>query len=353
MHEILCKRIKAWGTEPLIHAGMWVIYIFGEIFSLALLTDTYSTAEHYIFFYLLNILLFYSYVWLLFKVSESSPIKYLYYISIAIGTLALYILLAGALTTLLKTVSHNGKVVGVLEKKFMISTAWRGFYFMLFATGFVLLKQNSKQKVKEMAKVLEIERLKSQLVSAEKDFLRSQINPHLLFNTLSFINHATKYNPGNARIALGLLSDIMDYALHCGDGDSVSLTEEIEQINNMIALNQLRFGDKLNLKFNINEKCLETSIAPLILLTLVENVFKHGDLLHNKISSVFEIDCQNNSIIFRTRNPIGKQAFFSSTKTGLRNIQSRLQNAYPSRHVFEFIIKDEVFETKLIISLLY
>lgn len=348
-YQILCKRIKSWGKEPLIHAILWILFICGEVFSLATLTGGYSSLENYVFFYLLNIVLFYSYVWLLFKIPQDGPAIWFWLLVIFIAILALYVTLAGILTDMLK-ISSKGNPIEISSKKFIVSTCWRGVYFMLFATGFVLLKRNSKRRMNELAKIVEIERLQAQLISAEKDFLRSQINPHLLFNTLSFINHATKHHPEKARQALGLLSDIMDYALDSNKGEFVLLSEEVQQIENMIVLNQLRFGDRLNLVFTVSSNCEDIKISPIILLTLAENVFKHGNLLHKTQQTRFELTCVDQTIVFKTSNPAGNIHLTRGTCTGLKNIEARLKIVYPDKHSFNFGRQDNLFNTSLTIK---
>ncbi|MDQ0966868.1 two-component system LytT family sensor kinase [Flavobacterium sp. W4I14] len=337
--------------EPVIHAILWIFFIGGEVLSVALLTGSYSSPIHYVSFYLLNIALFYSYVWLLFRIPEKSPFPWLWVLLIFISMMVLYVGLAGMLTTILKNAAYKANPISIFTEKFIVSTSWRGFYFMLFGTGYVALKINSRRRINELAKAVEIAQLKEELMSTEKAFLRSQINPHFLFNTLSFINHATKYYPENARTAIALLSEIMDYALESNKEEFVLLSEEVEQIDNMIALNRLRFGDKLNLVFEKSPDCGTARIVPLIMLTLVENVFKHGNLLHETEVTSIKLVCTEKSIVFITSNPLDRSKGSQGEQTGLKNIQARLSNSYPKRHLFVSGAVNERFITELTIEL--
>lgn len=340
-----------WGLEPIIHIILWMFFITGEVISLALLKGSYSYPSHYISFYLLNILLFYSYVWALFRILEKPLLPWLWVILIFMTAMVLYVGIAGLLTNLLTKAPYRGSIIDTFDKRFIVSTSWRGFYFMLFGTGYVAVKRNSQRRINELARAVEIAQLKEQVITAEKAFLRSQINPHFLFNTLSFINHSTKHYPENARTAITLLSEIMDYALESSKGEYVLLSEEVEQIENMIALDRLRFGDKLNLVFQKKSDCTQMRIVPLILLTLVENVLKHGNLLHKTHPTVIVLSCTEKSLTFLTSNPFDPGKHPKGTQTGLKNIEARLLNTYPRKHLFTSRIEDDIFITELTIDL--
>jgi len=350
-YQILCRKIKSWGIEPVIHAILWIFYIGGEVISLGLLTDGYSSAGHYISFYALNISLFYTYVWLLFRIPEKSGIPWIWVLLIFAISMTLYLGVAGLLTTMLNYATYHGNINEVFQKKFIISTSWRGFYFMLFGTGYVAIKVSYRRRINALSKAVEIAQLKEELMATEKAFLRSQINPHFLFNTLSFINHATKHSPENARTAIALLSEIMDYAIESSKHELVLLAEEVEQIDNMIALNRLRFGDKLNLEFEKDPSCDQKNIIPLILLTLVENVFKHGNLLHEADTASIRLSCSEKSIVFNTSNPFNESKHSAGAQTGLKNIRARLINTYPDKHQFSTGMQQGTFITELTIDL--
>lgn len=337
--------------EPFIHAILWLLYIAGEVISLAMVTGSYSPISHYICFYLLNILLFYSYVRLLFRIPESSPLPLLWTVLIFMCMMVLYVGLAGMLTNVLGGGAYKSNPIEVFNKKFLVLTIWRGFYFMLFGTGYVAIKMSYRRRIAALDRAAENARLKQELMLTEKAFLRSQINPHFLFNTLSFINHATKHHPENARTAIAMLSDIMDYALESSKGEFVLLSDEVEQIENMITLNRLRFGEKLNLVFEKNLDCGQVSIIPLILLTLVENVFKHGNLLHKTETTFIKIFCAEKSISFTTSNPLDPGKNSRGSQTGLKNIMARLFNSYPKKHLFVSGTDGERFKAELTINL--
>ena len=351
VYRILCKRFRQLGIEPLIHASFWVFFISGEIYSLALLTGRYNSIEHYAVFYPLNIILFYSYVYLLFKIPRKAKFGYLWGILIFLFEIFIYVLFAGFLTRALSSISNDGDLIVKLNEKFYVSTIWRALYFMFFATGYFLVKRNAKFREIELNQEVKLEKLKHQLVTVEKDYLRAQINPHLLFNTISFIKHAIKHHPENAEEALMLLSDIMDYALGSSNGALVPLSEEVEQIQNMIRLNQLRYNEKLNIRMEISADTDHVTIEPIILLTLTENIFKHGNLLNKEFPAIIEIACQEKLIQFKTSNLISNNKASKGRETGLSNIRSRLENLYPGRYTFQYGLQGDVFTTMLNLKL--
>jgi len=187
----------------------------------------------------------------------------------------------------------------------------------------------------------------SQLLRAEVDFLRAQINPHLLFNTLSFIKYSAKHSPQEADEAVMLLSDILNFATQGGGKEVVVLGDEIIQVENIIRLNQLRFGNRLNVQFTKVIQNYNTSIMPIILLTLVENVFKHGQLHDVNNPAEIYVEQSPKKVVYRTSNLIGNEQAISSNNTGLQNVQLRLDKSFPTTHKFNHSLKANWFIVEL------
>lgn len=211
------------------------------------------------------------------------------------------------------------------------------------------LRDEQKQhKVLEAQKMqLEIE--KSQ---ANFNFLKAQINPHFLHNTLNFLY--AKSLPFSPELSEGILtlSDIMRYALSEGnvkDGKA-PLKDEIEHVRNVIKINQLRFSNNLNVQFNVEGVVNGATIIPFILITLVENAFKHGDLKTNECPIVIQLKIEKEQLFFYCRNKKKTGPKELSTGIGLDNIKKRLDLAYG--HQYSFNIKDEadLYTTELTIK---
>ena len=124
------------------------------------------------------------------------------------------------------------------------------------------------------------EKEKSELALKNKEMqislLKSQINPHFLFNTLNSISTLISSSKDQARKVITQLSDIFRYALESHTGKMVKLAQEIDFIENYILIQQVRFGDRLRFQKHVDESCLELSIPPMILQPLVENSVKYG-----------------------------------------------------------------------------
>ena len=161
--------------------------------------------------------------------------------------------------------------------------------------------------------------MESAILTTENDYLKSQINPHFLFNTLSFIhNSVSKFSTTIAESVISL-SEIMRYALTATDADGkVELVSEIEHIENFIKLNQARFNQKLSLNFSVFGEISDQRIIPLILITLVENVFKYGNLNDPASPASIILTLNGNELLFITENSKKRQNNMTSYGIGIK-----------------------------------
>jgi hypothetical protein len=118
--------------------------------------------------------------------------------------------------------------------------------------------------------------LMKEKVETELRFLKSQLNPHFLFNTLNNLYYLSTQKSDKTPKAILALSEILDYVLHSGKTSVVSLQKEMEQMNNYIHLELLRYEDKVNVSITTEGDISHWSLPPMTLLTLLENAFKHG-----------------------------------------------------------------------------
>lgn len=320
-----------------IHAICWLTYIAYEVLVNGILTGSYSHFYYYLFFYVLNISLFYGHASVVMDASFRRPPYTLWMLPLLLLLeMALYIGVAIGVSQLLE-IFHARRSPLVINKRFLTGTIWRGLLFILFSTGYYFLRQYLVKRKMEMQKELEFERLKVKLYSMEIDFLRSQINPHLLFNTLNFIKYASKHDPQQSDEAIIRLSEIMNFALERSEDGFVPLKDEIRQIENLVRLNQLRFGQQLHLQYEATVDDENVMILPIVLVTLVENVFKHGDLHHESEPAIITITCRESKIEFWSRNLVYQNDDMEATsEVGVHNAMLRLERAYGERFVFNF-----------------
>jgi two-component system, LytTR family, sensor kinase len=265
-------------------------------------------------------------------------------IVLAVFSLAAYFVLAYflAVSKKISLSINNSKyeqemTPGLMLFAYIISTAFYIGMSLLIAYLTHLRDERKQRKVLEAQKMqLEVE--KSQ---ANFNFLKAQINPHFLHNTLNFLY--AKSLPYSSELSEGILtlSDIMRYALSEGNAKDgkAPLKDEIEHVRNVIKINQLRFSNNLNVKFDVEGVVNGATIIPFVLITLVENAFKHGDLKSTEHPIDINLLIKDSKLYFYCRNKKKNGPKELSTGIGLDNIQKRLDLAY--RKDYSLNIKDE------------
>jgi hypothetical protein len=192
----------------------------------------------------------------------------------------------------------------------------------------------------------EKEMLKTENVKTELTLLKSQINPHFLFNTLGNIHSLTYTKSDVAPQAVLMLSDIMRYMLYDSQAEKVLFGREIEYIKNYVELQRLRTDSYSHINLNIQISNEAILIPPFILIPFVENVFKHGDFTAPEKSVCITITQQGNELKLETFNYKKNRQFKKEPGIGLENIKRRLKLLYPERH--ELSIHDsEAFILKM------
>ena len=347
-----------------IHALCWLLYITYEVFFETVFRGAWNNSTNHIYFYLFNISLFYFHAHVVLPYGLRNRLQALWRLPLLVLA---EILLFVALHILEGVMAGDINFVfdGFDELVFDVE----GFEFfvvpllpyLLYSTGYYFLRRYTRgqSRAKELERqhfeqLIANKELEANLLRMEQEYLRAQINPHLLYNTLSFVNYAAKHNPDDAERAILLLSDIMRYALDPTEDDSglVWLHQEIQQTEKLIELNQLRFGGKLYIRLSITENVDQVRVVPLLLLTLVENIFKHGELRKAEAPASIRIALDEDKLSISTENTVRtSQQLEVSTKTGLRNLVERMELRYPLRHEFRYGTHGGLFKTDLVVRL--
>lgn len=187
---------------------------------------------------------------------------------------------------------------------------------------------------------------------AELSFLKAQVNPHFLFNTLNNIYALTVEKSDRASIAVVKLSNIMRYVTDEAMQEFVPLSDEVACITDYISLQQLRLTDKTTIHFTTAGNFDQLQIAPLILMPFVENVFKYGVSNHQPSVITISIQVEGKQLAFSTKNRIMKaQTGQNRTGVGIGNSRQRLQYLYPDRHVLVLGKDDDTFTVQLTMQL--
>ncbi|MCK5067697.1 MAG: histidine kinase [Bacteroidales bacterium] len=187
--------------------------------------------------------------------------------------------------------------------------------------------------------------LKQEKAEAELKLLKSQVQPHFIFNTLNNIySYAVQKNEKTADLILQL-SSFLSYGLYESKPELVPLQKEIDVIRSYIELERIRYGDRLDASINVFDNVDQTLISPLLLLPLVENSFKHGFTSSiDKCWIRLDISCSREELVVKIENSIGEEQEKSESDNGglgLMNLRRRLEILYPSKHEFRTkIVKD-------------
>jgi two-component system, LytTR family, sensor kinase len=184
--------------------------------------------------------------------------------------------------------------------------------------------------------------------NAELSFLKAQVNPHFLFNTLNNIYSLAITKSENTAASILKLSNIMRYVTDDIREDFVPLDHEIECITDYIDLQKLRLGKKMNVDLSVNGKITNKKIAPLILMTFIENVFKYGVSSHEPSAIVIRLFANEQYITFFCENKLfGTKRNVERTGIGITNTRERLKYLYPGRHVLDISTANNLFTVQL------
>jgi len=205
-----------------------------------------------------------------------------------------------------------------------------------FALGIKLLKNWFKKQD-------EVAQANREKTNAELQLLKSQVHPHFLFNTLNNIYSFIINESPAAPDAIRKLCNLLRYIIHECNEPLVKLDKELRMIKGYIDLEKIRYGENLNLKFEVSGTTADKTICPLILIPFVENSFKHGAsqmLAHAWVNVAIKIE--DDELFFNLSNgkPVTPEEKSSNKGLGLTNVKKRLAILYPETHSLS--ISDEM-----------
>lgn len=321
----------------LLHFFLWVPSIGIPLFLLPVKEtgkpDFYSAGK--LVFTCLQIIVFYFMVYYLYpKYFMKKRIgKYLLTLT------GLCILLSFVSAEIYNLFNHTATKLWVsVTVKFLISMA-----VMATGTAYMLIIHFIRdQRVQQ-------ENLKTELV-----FLRSQVSPHFMFNTLNSIVSLARKKSDKLEPALLELSNLMHYMLYESDEEKVSLTKEMDYIQSYIDLQTLRFGHQVRISFKTHIPPRDLYIEPMLLIPLIENAFKHGIGLMEDPEITIVQDVQQDQLLLMVRNKfnhLGKETKDKTSGIGLTNLERRLKLLYPNKHTLLIVKEQNYFNASLKIYL--
>ncbi len=239
----------------------------------------------------------------------------------------------------------------------MSPNAWIGFFsgaFMFFLLNCVMAAVAigirhfiRTRKIKDQLK-----EEKAKNTEAELAWLKNQINPHFLFNTLNNISSLTQIDPDAAQDAIAQLSDLLRYAMYETNKPTVPIQGEVEFMRNYISLMELRCNDKTEVSSEFRVQSSKLEIAPLLFISLIENAFKHGISSSRPSKIDIRVLQEDNQLIFVCDNTNFPKddADRSGSGIGLENTRRRLDLMYAGRYTWEQSLNDDIYHVKITLT---
>lgn len=233
---------------------------------------------------------------------------------------------------------------------------WLEFSFYLFdflrniVISFLLFGLREKFHQEKQMNQVQLEK-----ITTEINYLKAQINPHFLFNTLNNLYGMALQKSDKTPEVIMKLSKMMDYMLYDTDDAKVYLVKDIGNLENYIALEKIRQGNNAYIKYNREGEADEQKIVPLLFLPLVENGFKHG--VNELIKGAFleiRLHISANSVTLMVKNNYKLKngaGIVQRTGIGLTNLKRRLELFYPGKHLLTVNQADTTYEAQLTIHL--
>ena len=331
--------------QIILHTIFWIAIILLFMFMASNGKIVYTTLVVFVYFGLINIAIFYiNYLFILPTFLNRK--KYLW--------CALAMLILVLVSTFIKCglAYYFYDIVIKRNAGKHIMDFWDYFFSAVFVSCFFIFLSTV---LKFMADWFLNEKIKSKLenekLTAELAFLKSQINPHFLFNSLNNIYSLAYQKAEKTPEAILKLSEIMRYMLYESNEDKVALSDEIRYLENYIELQKLRFKDKTYIKFEINGDPQGQKITQLVLISFVENAFKHGVAtdIENPLSIILNI--VSGKLFFQVINKKCNQNKDETGGIGLQNVQRRLDLLYKDQYRLHIEDSNDIYNCELYLNL--
>jgi len=197
-----------------------------------------------------------------------------------------------------------------------------------------------------------IRQLQNERAHAQLQHLKSQVNPHFLFNTLNNLYGLALEKSDQTPALILKLSAMLRYTIYQGKNEQVLISDEINYLNDFIELQQIRFHHRVNITFNCKNDDSSATISPLLLLILVENSYKHGvEKLTQDAYVHISLEVTNDQLIFNIKNNFDLDDKNTQVGIGLQNLSKRLALIYPNRHQLDMTSHRDVYSASLVITL--
>ncbi len=324
------------------HLVAWLVYFLINFYSDIFLQDFSIEAFVFIFFYfLLTIITFYLFYF--FIAPRFLKSKFIWFIPLFfILVLVFRFFIQEYVIYWFLNFENHKTYASVLD--FIESNFINDFVPALGGSLLFLFEKSKRTEANAL-------KLMNEKNESELSFLRSQINPHFLFNTLNFLY--TKAFKTNEELANSILklADVLRYTLKNSETGKVAIAEEIKLINDIIDLFKARFGEKCYVEFSLNGNDFSQQFEPLLLMPFVENAFKHGVYTQSENPIKFILNVEKGSLFFSVSNRVKHQHKDEVSGIGISNLKRRLALMYPKKHELSIYNSKTDYKATLKISL--
>lgn len=260
-----------------------------------------------------------------------------------------YLLFSGAIVLALVGIVFSVRALsGLLLESSFIQSFYSDLVSYSFVMGISIGMRYAKQGLLDRYLLQEMQ---AQLLKAELDTLKSQINPHFLFNTLNNIYGVNLTDPEKGSEMILNLSEMFRYFLEAQKRDKVALGEELELIRNYIALERMRLTPANRIELKVQAEVPSRLLPPLLLMPLIENAVKYGVQPGKDTTISIDIQQGKQELTLTTQNELHPNHRTTSTRTGLKNLKERLERLYPGRFTLHSAAAGNRWQAKLIIPL--
>ncbi|QNK62935.1 histidine kinase [Pedobacter sp. PAMC26386] len=340
------------------HFLVWSLFIIYEIAVLKAYSGRSPTIADLIFAYLLSISLFYFHANVLLKYAMNTQNKVFKYslVLLVLLEIIIYYLIRFVGVEFIRYMKIPSMEANQPNRHLIIGKIWKAIYYIGNSTGYFFLMRDlqqrqhlEKMKQQELRQIIWEKEVKNELILTQNAFLRAQINPHFLINTLSYLYNETRKLAPKAADSILSLSDIMQYALSKEvSSGNVKLENEIKLVENFLILHQVRQIYQMQLQFLYDKKTLPVLFTPLVLMSLTENMIKHGELNNPLKPAMIKITYDDSILCIKTSNYKSAKTHPSDHYTDLKNIKSRMSITYGERLVFDsFLDLQNYFHTHI------
>lgn len=219
-------------------------------------------------------------------------------------------------------------------------------FYLAFATALHLSKQWYIQR--ELLQRIKVERLNSEL-----EYLKAQMNPHFLFNSINTIFFQINKENTEARETLGKFSDMLRYQLYECNGNEIAIEKELAYLKNYVELQKLRRNADDTVEFTVSDTLKNFFLPPLLLIPFIENAFKHVSNFTDRKNEVkISLGKDDSMLSLRVTNTTDQQTSTEPGGIGLKNVTRRLELLYPNRHTLDVQQTPDRFDVHLTLELL-